>query len=120
MAHAESLSVEVVYCPAPGVIDLVALELPPGATLADALHGSGLMHRHGLALDGLKAGIWGRVKEASTPLRERDRVEIYRVLQVDPKEARRQRYKRHKAAASATSAANVTGATNATTSATGP
>jgi putative ubiquitin-RnfH superfamily antitoxin RatB of RatAB toxin-antitoxin module len=30
-------------------------------------------------------------------LRDRDRIEIYRPLIVDPKEARRQRYRRHKA-----------------------
>ena len=30
----------------------------------------------------------------SHPLRERDRVEIYRALQVDPKEARRLRYRK--------------------------
>ena len=29
-------------------------------------------------------------------LRDTDRVEIYRLLTVDPKEARRQRYQRHK------------------------
>jgi hypothetical protein len=41
-------------------------------------------------------GVWGRAREAESPLRDRDRVEIYRPLTVDPKEARRQRYQRHK------------------------
>lgn len=43
-------------------------------------------------LDELRIGIWGRVRSLDTPLRDRDRIEVYRPLTVDPKEARRQRY----------------------------
>ena len=52
---------------------------------------------HGLLVDGLRVGIWCRPCEPATPLRESDRVEIYRALTVDPKEARRLRYKRGRA-----------------------
>lgn len=99
MAPAEdapSLHVEVVYCPRPGVMDRVVLSLPSGATLADALQASGLTQRHGLAADALRVGIWCRACAPGTPLRDGDRVEIYRPLTVDPKEARRLRYARHK------------------------
>jgi len=98
MAPAEraTIRVEVVYCPAPGVADTVALSLPAGSTLADALQLSGLRQRHALPAVGLRLGIWGKLKEASQQLRERDRVEVYRPLLVDPKEARRQRYARHR------------------------
>jgi uncharacterized protein len=95
--------VEVIYCPQPGQVDSVTLQLPAGATLADALQGSGLLQRHGLAAEALEAGIWSRVKPPETPLRDNDRVEIYRPLHVDPKEARRLRYKRHRGAANAPS-----------------
>ncbi|MFY9510707.1 MAG: RnfH family protein [Rubrivivax sp.] len=95
------LQIEVVYCPQPGQVDQVLLQLPAGATLADALQASGVLQRHGLVADGLRTGIWCKPKDVSTPLREHDRVEIYRPLTVDPKEARRQRYKRHKTAAAA-------------------
>ena len=94
MAPAE-INVEVVYCPRPGQCDVVALALPQGATVADALAASGLLQRHALAAEGLRVGVWGKVRDAGARLRERDRVEIYRPLTVDPKEARRQRYKRH-------------------------
>jgi len=97
MAPAERLRVEVVYCPRPGQTDRVQLELAVGATLADALRASGMLERHGLVPDSVRAGIWCRVREGDAPLRDLDRVEIYRPLQVDPKEARRQRYKGHKA-----------------------
>jgi uncharacterized protein len=49
----------------------------------------------------VEAGIWGRKLPLHTLLRERDRVELYRALRVDPKEARRLRYKRAKGPAAA-------------------
>lgn len=91
------LRVEVVYCPTPGVADRSHLTLPPGSTLADALAASGVLARHGLgAADapGLRTGIWCKAADPATPLRDRDRVELYRPLSVDPKEARRLRYRR--------------------------
>jgi len=90
------LAVEVIYCPRPGAVDSVALRLPAGSTLAQALAASGLLGRHGLQLEGLPVGVWCRAQPLSTLLRDRDRVEIYRPLTVDPKESRRQRYHLHK------------------------
>ena len=95
MAPAD-VRVEVVFCPQPGVTDLVSLALPLGATVAEALAASGLVQRHELPTEGLRLGVWGKLREATTVLRDTDRVEIYRLLTVDPKEARRQRYQRHK------------------------
>jgi uncharacterized protein len=98
MASAEAqapLKVQVSYSPAPREIDSVELELPPGSTLADALRASGLLQRHGLALDeNLSVGIWTKPRPLDSVLREADRIEIYRGLKVDPKEARRQRYRK--------------------------
>ena len=93
--------VEVVYCPRSGVTDLVALVLPVGSTVGDALRHSGLLERHGLAAGALKTGIWSQPCDLQSSLRDRDRVEIYRPLVVDPKEARRLRYKRHQRARAA-------------------
>lgn len=86
--------VEVVYCPSPGVIDLTPLELPDGSTVADALQASGVLQRHALTLESVDAGIWFRASPLEATLRERDRVEVYRPLTVDPKEARRLRYRK--------------------------
>jgi len=99
MEAAESLRIEVVYCARPGEVDTTALQMPAGATLADALAASGVLQRHGLEGAELRTGIWCKPKPPETALRDRDRVELYRPLIVDPKEARRQRYKRHKDAA---------------------
>jgi uncharacterized protein len=90
---ADAIAVEVVYRPEGAPADLSLLSLPAGATVADALQASGALVRHGLVLDGLQVGVWCRVCTPQTMLRDRDRVEIYRELRVDPKEARRQRYK---------------------------
>jgi putative ubiquitin-RnfH superfamily antitoxin RatB of RatAB toxin-antitoxin module len=98
MARAESrmMSIEVVYCPQPGHCDRVRLSLPEGSSVADAVAASGLGQRHGLAAESIETGIWGRKQLLQTALRDRDRVELYRPLRVDPKEARRLRYKRSK------------------------
>lgn len=97
MASADTLHVEVVYAPQGAPADVVSLELAPGATILHAVRASGLLTRHAdIDLAAQRVGIWGRVKPLSEPLRDRDRVEIYRALTVDPKEARRLRYRDHR------------------------
>jgi uncharacterized protein len=88
MAH-----VEVVYGAAARQVDLVALVMPPSGTVRDALIASGLLERHGLSIDVVRCGVWGRRCDPAQLLRDGDRVEIYRGLAVDPKESRRLRYK---------------------------
>lgn len=95
MAPAEAITVSVAYSPRAGEVDEVTLQIAEGATLIDAVRASGLLLRHpAIELQQLRTGIWGRAQAPDTPLRERDRVEIYRPLQVDPKEARRLRYRK--------------------------
>lgn len=95
MAPAERLRVSVAYSPRAGEVDEVTIELPAGTTLGEAIRASGMAQRHpALDLAQARIGIWGRVQPEGTVLRERDRVEIYRPLQVDPKEARRLRYRK--------------------------
>jgi uncharacterized protein len=92
------MRVEVVYCPRPGEgeVDVVVLDLPAGSTLRTAVEASGIAARHGLAPDVLVCGVWGQRAGLDQGLRERDRVELYRPLQCDPKEARRTRGRMHK------------------------
>lgn len=90
-----TLQVQVAYSPSPEQVDLVTVSVPAGATVADALKASGLLERHGLALDASTAcGVWSKMRPLDHPIREGDRVEVYRPLRVDPKEARRQRYRK--------------------------
>ncbi len=96
MAPAEvgEVEVEVAYSPAPRIVDIVALTLPLGSTVEDAVVASGLLARHAVPAEPAPAlAVWGRLVTADTPLRMHDRVELLRPLLVDPKEARRQRYR---------------------------
>jgi putative ubiquitin-RnfH superfamily antitoxin RatB of RatAB toxin-antitoxin module len=88
------LRVSVAYSPRAGAVDEVTLWVEPGATVADALTQSGLPTRHPwLVLEDVSIGIWGAICRPGDVLRDHDRVEVYRPLQVDPKEARRLRYR---------------------------
>ena len=88
------VNVSVVYSPRAGAVDEVQLSMRAGAAVSDALCASGLQQRHpGLDLGAAPIGIWGALCRRDDVLRDRDRVEVYRSLVVDPKEARRQRYR---------------------------
>jgi putative ubiquitin-RnfH superfamily antitoxin RatB of RatAB toxin-antitoxin module len=92
------MRVVVAYSPAPRQVDLAELALPEGATVRDAIAASGLLARHpAIDMAAQKVGVWGKVRALDAPLRDGDRVEVYRPLKVDPKEARRQRYRKQKA-----------------------
>jgi uncharacterized protein len=88
------LNVSVAYSPEAGVVDEVKLRLPRGSTVEDALRLSELQARYPQLTLGLSpVGIWGVLCERGNPLRDKDRVEVYRALLVDPKDARRQRHR---------------------------
>jgi hypothetical protein len=83
--------VQVVYA-LPGAQEVVEVELEQGATVEAALHASGIAARHReIDLKTQRIGLWGRRVTLATELRDRDRVEIYRALSADPKQARRRR-----------------------------
>ena len=88
------MSIHIVYSPGPREVREWQLDLPPGATVTDALHASGLQQLLAERPEGLVLGIWGRKARPQQRLRENDRVEVYRALLVDPKAARRERFVR--------------------------
>ncbi|MGZ5035380.1 MAG: RnfH family protein [Usitatibacter sp.] len=69
--------------------EVVELEMPEGSTVEDAIRAAKVALPGG-APEG-RAGIWSRAVSLATPLREGDRVEVYRELKADPKDARRAR-----------------------------
>ncbi|MEP6972481.1 MAG: RnfH family protein [Betaproteobacteria bacterium] len=89
-----TLGVTVIYSPRPRTVQEVQLQLVNGATVADALRASGLQQQFAqLASTGTCVlGVWGRKARPQQRLRDGDRIEIYRPLQVDPKVARRARF----------------------------
>ena len=69
------------------------IEIATPATVEDAIRVSGILDEWpGLVPAGF--GVFGNKVDRSTRLRDGDRVEIYRPLEIDPKEARRKRAQR--------------------------
>lgn len=84
------MRLSVVYCaPAAWVREV---ELAEGSTLRVAIERSGVLDAHpDLKLDELAVGVFSRPRQLDEMVHDGDRVEIYRPLLVDPKEARRHR-----------------------------
>lgn len=69
---------------------VVELELAPGSTVADAIDRSGLQQRFpSLSVAPGRVGVFAEICSTDRVLHDGDRVEIYRPLKMDPKEARR-------------------------------
>lgn len=87
----ELMNIEVAYA-TPEQQVIVALDLPENSTLETAINASGLLARFPeIDLSAAAVGIFGKLCELNQPLKAGDRVEMYRPLHNDPKEARRQR-----------------------------
>jgi uncharacterized protein len=84
--------VEVVYA-VPERQRVVVLDLPEaGLTALEAVERSGLLQEFPeLVARPLAIGIYGTVCEGTRPLRNGDRVELYRPLRHDPRDLRRER-----------------------------
>ncbi len=71
---------------------MVHLDLPAGSTVQQAIDASGLRQKYPeIDLAKNKVGVFGKLTRPDAPLRDRDRVEIYRPLIADPKEVRKKR-----------------------------
>jgi len=83
------MQVEVVFALAEKQV-LLLVELPAGATVGDAIDRSGLARQFpDCDIRGLQAGVWGKPADSDCPVRDGDRVELYRPLAMDPRDARR-------------------------------
>ncbi len=90
MAGQKTIEVEVVFALAERQ-ELVALVIASGATVGEAIDQSGIAKRFPEQdLSACALGIWGRLADSDHVLQGGDRVEIYRPLLIDPREARRQ------------------------------
>ena len=83
------MPVEVVFALAEKPV-LRAVELPEGATVAEVIEASNIAQQFpGIDLGKLPSGVWGKRVERSYVVRDGDRVELYRPLENEPREARR-------------------------------
>lgn len=91
------MRVSLVYAPAARqCLELEIMLASPG-TVAQSIQASGWLQRMAelgaqLASGELVCGVWGEKVAQEQLLKDGDRVEIYRALKVDPKQARRLRF----------------------------
>lgn len=85
----KSILVEVVYA----ALDsqrMLSVEVEQGSTIETAIHLSGILtHFPEIDLTKQAVGVFGKLHHLQDVLNAGDRIEIYRPLTIDPKEARR-------------------------------
>lgn len=93
-----SFEVEVVYAGKESQ-KIISLQMEKGSTVLEAIQQSGIFYyfpeiaRQGIVYLEKHVGIYGKAVGLGKKLNSNDRIEIYRDLYQDPKEARRKRAK---------------------------
>lgn len=68
------------------------LEIPEGSTVRQAIELSGLLKQYPhIDLETQKVGIFGKLAKLDSPVKDGDRVEIYRQITADPAQVKRRR-----------------------------
>jgi len=87
---AKMIEVELVFAAADRQV-LLAIQAGDGATVADVISQSGIHQEFPEErIHELEVGIWGKLVGRDHIVGDGDRIEIYRALRIDPREARRQ------------------------------
>jgi len=90
------INVEVVFA-LPTTATCLSIEVPQGTTVEQAVIQSGIIEKcPEIDATSLTLGVWNRTVKANYELKEADRIEIYRPLIADPKDARRKRAEKAK------------------------
>lgn len=92
----QQLKLEVAFA-LPTKQTLLQVTVEPGATVKEVIKASGIIERYPeIDLDKNAVGIWNRTCKLDAIPEDGDRIEIYRPLIADPKEARRLRAEKAK------------------------
>lgn len=93
------IGVRVFWSPSERETLSVALDLPPDASVAAAIEAAGwpalasaAQGETAFAAAGLTAAVWNKARPLAHALRDGDRVEVLRNLEIDPMAARRLRF----------------------------
>lgn len=90
-ANSSKIMVEVVYALSEEQT-LLAFEVDGSITAEEVINQSGILQQyHEIDLNKNKVGLFGKLIKLDHPMREKDRIEIYRPLIADPKEIRKKR-----------------------------
>lgn len=83
------MNIEIVFA-MPGRQELISLTVDPDTTVETAISLSAIGDRFpDEDLSSYQAGIWGKLVDRDHPLEDGDRLELYRPLLIDPRDARR-------------------------------
>lgn len=94
MVHVKKIIVEVAYAK-PDVQKIFSVEVDEDATIEEVISLSGMLTFFPeIDLARQKIGIFSKAKKLTDTVKAGDRIEIYRTLVMDPKEARRKRVKK--------------------------
>ncbi|MGM0562709.1 MAG: RnfH family protein [Pseudomonadota bacterium] len=95
-SETNTMRVEVAYA-RPDEQQIIPVEVPVDCRIDEAIEASGIVEKFPeIDLDEQKVGVFGALMKLDDRLREGDRVEIYRKLIIDPKEARKNRLAKKK------------------------
>ena len=87
----DEMLVEIAYA-LPEEQVIISIKVPTIFNVQQAIEKSGIQKKFpGIDLSKNKVGIFGKKTTLDQPLNDRDRIEIYRPLILDPKEMRRKR-----------------------------
>lgn len=88
-----TITVEVVYA-TPQQQVLLEIQVDAGSSVAEVLAASAISDRFPQEdLTSCDVGIWGHIVARDTRVQDGDRIELYRPLVIEPREARRLRAK---------------------------
>lgn len=91
MKSEQHITVEVAYA-LPNQQIIIPIQVEEGSNAEAAILASGILQKFAdIDLQTQKIGIFGKLSQLDAPLRHLDRIEIYRPLIADPKQARKQR-----------------------------
>jgi len=89
----------LVACDGPAGVACVEVQLPPEATIADALTAArARLPAHSADWERGSTGIWGTLRPRTFHPADGDRVELYRALPEDPRVRRRESVRRDRLA----------------------
>jgi len=90
------INIEVVFA-LPTTATSLSIEVPEGTTAEQGVIQSGIIEKcPEIDPTALTLGVWNRTVKDNYELKEGDRIEIYRPLIADPKDARRKRAEKAK------------------------
>ena len=85
-----NIKVELVFA-SPQQQWLTVVSIADGSSVADVIAASGVRQRFPeVDIDALATGVWAKLVDRQQRVVAGDRVELYRELEIDPREARRQ------------------------------